>query len=178
MEELKEPPAPADPEEVASIARQGIIGQCLYGALNDIVAEDAAKEESEKQEAVAQSLDDKDEEEDSVDPATKEPQLYLKKHMADNVIKEFGHAVASTKWTSTKKNPQKEPPAALIRGRLDHYNRFHGKWRIIVRDAQFKRRGTLDKDRKSRNPRPLWDALPGRGTTDTVSFQMLAYDDL
>ena len=155
MEELKQPPAPADPEEVASIARQGILGQCLQEALNEIVAEDAIAAQDNKEE----------------DPT---PKLYLKQHMGDNVAKEFGHAVAQTKWTCTKK----EPPAALIRGRLDHYNRFHGKWRIIVREAQFKRRPTLEKNRRNRNPPPLWGALPATGTTGIVSFQILAFDDL
>ena len=173
MEQLKELPAPADTNEIASIARQGILGQCLQEALNDIVAEDEAIEKEKS----ASKSDDENDEECSDNAAPKESSLCLKKHMADNVMQEFGRAVARTKWNSTK-NPQKEPPAALGRGRLDHYNRFHGKWRIIVRDAHFKRRGTLDKNRRNRNPPPLWEALPTRATSDTMSFQILAYDDL
>ena len=152
VEELKKRPAPADPDEVASLARKSLLGQSLQDALNEMIQEDAATSHNEDE------------------PPQKKKRLLLQQHMAKNVLEEFGQTVAHTNWEAA--------PAALVRGRLDHYNRMNGKWRIVVRDAQWKRRETLDKNRRKTNPPPLWDATKARGTRDSISLRILAFDDL
>jgi hypothetical protein len=53
----------------------------------------------------------------------------------------------------------KEPPAALLRGKLKYYNRINGQWRIVLSDAVLRPRMNIDYRKKNnkRNCTSLWD---------------------
>jgi hypothetical protein len=192
--DTKLPPQPADAEVVGMIAQQGIIGQCLREALQDCVDDTAA---FNRNDAIAHPQEDDDDSALSAGSiaAASIPQprkqsrnkMKLKPHMVDSVMKRFGQAVAETNWanslsSSLGKNDRRklnEPPAALLKGRIDHYNRLGGKWRIVVHGGQLKRRVGLPRDRSKKVRPTLWEAM---GDQETValptSLQLLAYDDL
>jgi len=198
--ELIRPPKPANPHVAAAIAQQGIIGQCLHDALQEVIQQDNNDLE--------EKLDEKDEEDSKNDEdATSSnsqhasvSKLKLKQHMAENVMKEFGQAVARTSWRAANQNLNRttegreqvpKPPAALLRGRLDHYNRFQGRWRIAVHRAEFKRRTILPKFRKKMSKSLLWDAVEASRQENSTNadattsnrrsvpnmLQILAYND-
>lgn len=197
---IKHPKA-ADDHVVSSIAQQGMIGQCLQSALDDILTEDAAA-------SAEDANTDKDNDTSQSDDATTTTQSSAKRKMSltqpmvDNIITEFGRAVARCKYlpsadhqdddnTHNKKRP---PPQALMRGKIDHFNRFNGKWRIVVQPSvELKRRVALPKFRRKtqREGRPtLWEAVvleeeeedddgaSGGVVTIPEAMQVLAYDDM
>ena len=194
-------PKAAEAHVTSSIARQGMIGQCLQEALHDILAEDkeaAAAVLSNKEKGKGDDENGKNDDDDASDTTGQQQsamiKMQLNQQMVEQVMKEFGQAVARTKYhpteasssqppsaNNTETNNQKaSPPAALLRGRVDHYNRFNGKWRIVVQGVQLKRRVALARNRK-KNPKPtLWDATEDnhQETTLSASVQILAYDDL
>lgn len=57
------------------------------------------------------------------------------------------------------KNQTKEPPAALLHGKLKYYNRVNGQWRIVVSNAVLRPRVNIDyrKKNRKRNRTSLWD---------------------
>jgi hypothetical protein len=196
--DTKDPPQPADAEVVGFIAQQGIIGQCLREALQDCLVADI----DDKDEDVMAHHPHEDDDVSvlsgggSIAAAAAIPQprkqksrlkMKLQPHMVDSVMKRFGEIVAETKWTNSlssswEKNggrKRNEPPAALLKGWIEHYNRIGGKWRIVVEGGQIKRRVGLDRDRRKKVRPPLWEAM---GDEETVSLptplQLLAYDDL
>jgi hypothetical protein len=190
--DAKHPPRPADADDVGMIAQQGIIGQCLSQALHDCLGDTNWVHDKEKD-------DDASEWSDGSIPAavaTLQPKkksrnkMKLQPHMVDSVMKQFGQAVAESKWTNALSSSSSscgtndgrkinEPPAALLKGTIDHYNRLGGKWRIVVEGGQLKRRVRLARDRMKKVRPPLWLAV---GDQETVSLpsslQLLAYDDL
>jgi hypothetical protein len=74
--------------------------------------------------------------------------------------KEEAEATYMAASTSTVQRPRLLAPAALVRGRLDHYNRNNGKWRIVMDKVTFRsRRMNLERDggRRKRSEKPsLW----------------------
>ena len=272
------PPKVADDHIVSSIAQQGMIGQCLLGALEDIVAEDtnnavvtapATTAEQDNIDLLSNNANDDDgniiiqdhhhhhqKKKNGSEGTTTNATTTKKKQMMplthskiEPIMKEFGRAVSRSKYhhcsTSSfsdhddidadgdgddddddyNKNGNKNencntrdnsnnnqrpiirkassspPPRALLRGTLDHYNRFQGKWRLVVKGGlELKRRVTLPKNRRKtqRKGRPtLWEAVQqvldddddnnkdGTKTNNSSgvvtlpgSLQILAYDDL
>lgn len=196
------PPKDAEAHVTSAIARQGMIGQCLQGALHDVMAE----EEAEVAAAADTAADENDSMEDSSSKITaaKPPakMMPLDSHVCERVMVEFGQAVARTKHRPNTASPKETeeksaptitrhnettpsssssvlPPAALLRGRMAHYNRFHGKWRIVVEGAQLKRRMPLPKLRRKNIKPQLWDiTIDPQMVTLPESVQILAYDDL
>jgi hypothetical protein len=159
-------PPPADADLVAQLARVGPIGLCLGEALDDLVSESL----------VEQIQHESKEESDSEEKPESERGLF-DSTMADRVMHSFGQAVAKSRWEA--------PPAALLRGRVEHYNSLEGKWRIVVKDAEIRQRvpSAQTNPRKKKRVK-LWDASELRqGEEQPVtplagSLQILAYDDL
>jgi hypothetical protein len=174
------------------IAQQGIIGHCLREALQDCLDDtDAAHQKNDEhpQEDDVSALSGGSKAASSIPQPRKKSRnmMKLQPRMVDSVIKRFGQAVAETNWrnslsSSWGKNGERkrnEPPAALLKGRIDHYNRLGGKWRIVVEGGQLKRRVRLARDRSKKVRPPLWDAMADQETVALpTSLQLLAYDDL
>lgn len=103
--------------------------------------------------------------------------------MKEHLLQTFGDAVASTDWYGTDTNPSISsssnstvlqrneqqrhtspaipPPAALLRGKVRHYNRVGGQWRILAKDVEIRPRVGLEVRGKSTWKRAdrqsLWD---------------------
>lgn len=161
------PLAPADFQLVQKIALLGPIGQALQESLHDMV-----------QESLIMELHESDQEQGQVEPIT-EPIIDNK--IADRILASFAKAVSDTKWHGGPKCP----PSALLKGRVEYYNRFDGSWDITVADAEMRPRVILDANRKKRaRDRPsLWDVslteqkgIPSIKLDGTL--QVLVYDDL
>ncbi len=119
----------------ASISRQGVgIGQCLFDALTNLEPEGGA------------TVDD-----DEVLPATKKRKIIIDSGAVDRVMQTFGEAVADTQLESTTTKSATSAPRAVLRGRLDHYNRVGQNWRILIDNVKLKERFPLPSDRKKRN---------------------------
>jgi hypothetical protein len=147
------PPVHPDPELTSQIASKGAIGQALEQALEDLQAELLAP-------PIAASLASGEEHSKLPDGAIITP-------TAIHCIQEaFGRSVATTShWEAA--------PAALMKGRLDHYNRFQGQWRIVVdSQSQVAPRPPNDKKRKE-------SLFTGTDTVElTDKVQILVYNDL
>lgn len=155
-------PTPADPKLVAcSIAKGGPIGQCLNEALNDLVSESLVEEM----------------EQEGGDSSGETASPSFDKSMAETVLNSFGRAVAESEW--------KDSPAALLRGRVDHYNKMEQKWRIVVDDAEIRPRVPLNKgDARKKQKLSLWETSERQDKNDqdtsvslSGSLQILAYND-
>lgn len=163
----KGPPAKADPALVQKIAMMGPIGQSLHESLQDMIQQSLLRELQEPNNS------DDGQEENAVDNVDND--------FADAVLASFGTAVSDTNWHVEPS----APPAALLKGRLEYYNRFDGNWDIMVTETELRPRVLLDPNRKKRpRERPsLWEVSlreeRGRPTTTLDgNLQILVYDDL
>jgi hypothetical protein len=161
----KRPPC-ANADLVAKLACVGPIGLCLSEALGDLVSE-----------CVVEQIQQESKEESDSEEKTESERVPFDSTMADRVMHSFGQAVAKSEWET--------PPAALLRGRVEHYNGLEGRWRIVVKDAEIRRRVPLAQTNPRKKKRvKLWDASDLRqGEQQSVtpfvgSLQILAYDDL
>jgi hypothetical protein len=80
--------------------------------------------------------------------------------------------VADSEWN--------DAPAALLRGRVDYYNKMNDKWRIVVQDAQLRPRLPLSKKNATRlQKKSLWVTSISKQETTMLngSLQILAYND-
>lgn len=147
---------PPSNDNLASLVQSGPIGQCLQEALNDLVSESFVEEmEQEVGDSTGQT-----------------PSTIFDKSMADCVMNSFGRAVADSEWN--------DAPAALLRGRVDYYNKMNDKWRIVVQDAQLRPRLPLSKKNATRlQKKTLWvTSISQQGTTMLNGpLQILAYND-
>lgn len=161
-----ERPPPADANLVAQLARVGPIGLCLSDALDDLVSE-----------CLVEQIQGEAGEKSDSEKKTESVKIPFDSTMGDRVMHSFGQAVSKSQWEA--------PPAALLRGRVEHYNSLEGKWRIVVNNAEIRERVQLPQTNPRKKKRTaLWDASELRqgeqqpATALTGSLQILAYDDL
>jgi hypothetical protein len=144
-----------DRQTVASVARQGtVLGQCLGEALASLQQQD---EESS--------------------PSAKRRKVQLDTSAVNRILQTFGEAVADTSTGEDSKNPA---PAALLSGRLDHYNRVGQNWRIVLDDIKLQSRLPLDRNRRRSDHHSLWkvDSVEQNEISIPGKAQILAFDDL
>lgn len=168
-------PPPADSNLVASFAQAGPIGQCLKNALDDLVSDNFVQQV--EQEAQQQSSDTT--EENNEITAQQEQVPTFDSDMAEKVMRSFGRAVAQSDWNDC--------PAALVRGRVDHYNKMDQKWRIVVQDAELCPREeapiqTSDGKPRKKQKLSLWEESESNSQQQESisldgSLQILAYND-
>ena len=156
------PPIPGL-DVISSVAFNGLpIGNCLQQALNDML--------NESEGHVNATVDD----DDDIDNRTngnggEEQQIKVTSDVTDAILNSFGRAVANTKWRRSSisnsesggghgkeqkkvsdegiaQSPEPEmfPPAALLIGRLDHYNRVNQNWKIVIDNVKLKPRNSND----------------------------------
>lgn len=89
--------------------------------------------------------------------------------MTNEILAAFGNAVSATDWhgVAGKDIRHSTPPAALLRGNMQHYQRLGAKWRIVARDVEIRPRVALDEERgegehshrkrKRTDRQSLWD---------------------
>jgi hypothetical protein len=228
-EELwKGPPPPPDAQQVAKdLSCQGIIGFTLKEALDEIVAEQELEQEQEQiidhpnlnSTATAAEEDETETEsnQNNASEVAQPPLIRVDQRMVTSILQVFGKSVAHSQQERYSQQQQQqqqrqgtttatasvEPPAALLKGRLKHYNRRNTKWRIVLRDVDFQQRRPLDKNRRKRERPSLWQVgreqqqqedgnsntgkststpLPTQATTNSTTskctLEILAYNDL
>jgi hypothetical protein len=111
--------------------------------------------------------------------------LPLDDSMVEQIMKSFGEAIAESQRTRADGDSRTGGPAALLRGRLDHFNRLNTKWRLIVHDAEIRPRAPLDKNRRKRERPSLWQiseekypTRQGAPPPAKCTLEILAYNDL
>jgi hypothetical protein len=109
----------------------------------------------------------------------------------DRIMQSFGEAVAqcqqdqytfevNAQRNDDNNNDVEMAPAALLRGRVNYYNRLESKWRFVVDDVEILPRQPLDKNRRKRERPSLW-TLPQRKDEPPVKIQrleILIYNDI
>lgn len=114
------PSHPSEQQMLSSrIALRGAIGVALEKALEDV------QNEMVRDEQVETSSHSASHPEFTAEPFQAEPQQLVISSTTLHYIQScYGTVVANTDWRAA--------PAATMKGRLDHYNRFQGQWRIVV----------------------------------------------
>jgi hypothetical protein len=151
------PPPPDRASVVADLSCQGTLAMTLRDALLEF------QEEGES----SQSID------------------------VDRVMQAFGESVAQCQQeqylleavtrTSNSEDVAKLAPAALLRGRVHHYNRFGSKWRIVVEDVEIHPRKPLDPQRRKRERPSLWSLIPEDDAAPVLQLprlEILLYNDI
>jgi hypothetical protein len=153
----------ADQKLVASISIQAVaIGRCLHEAL-----ENAGHSFSEGQRDERQS-------------ARKRQKINFDSGAADRIMQTFGEAIAKTQLKPDHTSAAATAPRALLRARLDHYNRVGQNWRLLIDNVKLKERAPLSVERKTRNRTSLWETGGGSGEEIAIKQQMqiLSYNDV
>jgi len=119
-----------------------------------------------------------------------EKKIKLDRPAIDRILQSFGRAVARTqheqreilmkRTTQPQATSSAPAPCALLHGRVDHFNRRGGKWRLMVHDAKIIARKPLDRNRRKRERRPLWNAMEeGQPEPFKIArLEVLAYNDI
>jgi hypothetical protein len=109
------------------------------------------------------------------------------------ILESFGNAVAQTQREqrdtligrkqqagSRSAGRSVGAPAAVLRGRVDHFNRRGAKWRFMVHDAQIIERSPLDKNRRKNERRSLWEVMKEKRPQPITirRLEVLAYNDI
>jgi hypothetical protein len=73
------------------------------------------------------------------------------------------------------------PPAAILRGRIQYYNRVGSKWRFVVHNAELQPRQPLHAQRRKRERPSLWTTTTDDDADATLKIprlEILAYNDI
>lgn len=97
--------------------------------------------------------------------------LNLDDDASDRILQSFGEAVVSS--FSNLDLPQ--GPAMRLTGRLEHYNRYHRKWRMVVDEAQMNPIVTTTLN--SKNTRSTQEESITT-VTSNVRLEILAHNDI
>jgi hypothetical protein len=121
------------------------------------------------------NFDDDDDDDDDED----KDKFRLDPDASERILSALGESMAKFHSGSST---IKQAPSALLRGRVDHFNRRNTKWRIVVRDCQFRKRVDLDKNRRMRERPSLWEVSEqneGANNDDPtkVCVELLAFND-
>jgi hypothetical protein len=146
---------------VASISCQGVaIGQCLNDALRSLESSEGGRHERQ--------------------PPSKRQKISIDSEAVDRIMQTFGEAVADTQLESNCTKSTPSAPRALLKGRLDHYNRVGKNWRILIDHVKLKERAPISHEKKKRgDKRSLWQ-VGGVGREEIAieqKVQILAYND-
>lgn len=156
------PVLPAPAEVIGRIASIGPLAKCLQSAITELEEEDEGNHESDGKDFDAP--------------------------MKEILLKRFRESVAERQWdetgsTGSSNIDDNAPPAGLLSGKLQYYNRVAGQWRIVLSDAELRPRIRCDDTDRVKSRISLWDysAQNSSGNDGTVKLNnivILAYDDL
>jgi hypothetical protein len=166
-------PSPAPTDVIERIASIGPLAKCLESAITEL-----------------------EEEEDDLPSDDFMSRPNFDSSMKDILLKRYKDSVAQLSWDETvspsstklksfsKDKCTKSPPAGLLSGKLQYYNRVGGQWRIVLSDAEIRPRISHCEDSdRTKNQTSLWDCSAQKLTTssDTIKLEnviILAYDDM
>lgn len=159
-------PSPAPTDVIERIASIGPVAKCLEWAIKEL------------------------EEEDKVNHPTRPT---FDSSMKELLLKRYKDSVAELSWDDAALPVTKDssagpllkcpPPAGLLSGKLQYYNRVGGQWRIVLSDAELCPRIRSDDADRTKNRVSLWDysEQSSLGKDDKMKLGnvvILAYDDL
>jgi hypothetical protein len=110
--------------------------------------------------------------------------------MKQLLLKKYADAVTETNWEDrgSKDSCTPIPPAGVIQGKLDYYNRAGTQWRIVLSDAELRPRSSCDDSVRVKNGKSLWDQSGQSqsthnhpGTNESIKLNhviIFAYDDV
>ena len=165
-------PLPDRETVIRDISCQGSIGLALQQALVNATGEHGVDDDDT--ESVNQRIE--------LDPPA-----------VSQILQSFGNAVAETQREQRDIRMGRKPavstsasrrtvmaPAAVLRGRVDHFNRRGSKWRFMVHDAQMIERSPLDKNRRKSERRSLWEVMKEKRPQPITirRLEVLAYNDI
>ena len=107
--------------------------------------------------------------------------MQLSSEASSRILKALGQSIATAHANDSSAG---DAPSALLRGRVDHYNRRNNKWRMAVKAAQFRKRSDLKRNRRMRERPSLWqvshdNASPSTSTDPTkLSLELLFFNDI
>lgn len=169
---------PATPSQLPSehqmlssrIALRGAIGLALEKALEDVQNESVHNQQDDGGSNSAPNL------ESAAEPLRIEPHPVITPTTLHYIQSCYGTIVANTDW--------RVAPSAVIKGRLDHYNRFQGQWRIVV-DALAEIGPRSRETATASNNHKKGNADRSRSTSDVIQtmklnekVQILVFNDL
>lgn len=163
------PPSPPDAEIVVNDPScQGILGVTLRQALDELI--------DEPNKASSTGADGQD---------TDGSAVRLTSEMAARVMTSLGAAIAHEQTASALAiggGNEAKATSVVLKGRLDHYNKRNGKWRLVIRDAKLLKRVPLKRNRRKLERMSLWDVCregqQSNGGLKTFDVEILAYNDV
>jgi hypothetical protein len=193
------PPVPPDPDMVINdISCQGTVAMALHEALDELQQQHTLKSLQEKYnfrfdsqkvmcafgESIAQQQHYQYDAQ--LDDAMKQqplqqaqPQQQQKKQRNDPTAT-LTRNIKNSHHRSTNTSEDTESivaPAAMLRGRMDHYNRYGTKWRIVVDDVEIRPRRPIDAQqlRKMKRDRTmsLWSIVSPPHPPNTTEENMV-----
>jgi len=167
-------PLPNRANVINDISCHGSIGLALHQALCD---------ESDTEER------DEDNREGEEDTFLSNRKIALDQPMINQILQSFGKAVEQTQRDQREMQMNREArskssvaaPAALLHGRVDHFNRRGGKWRFMVHDAKIIGRKPLDRKRPMIARPSLWKVMKEGQSEPPIKIrrlEVLAYNDI
>jgi hypothetical protein len=165
------PPVPPDPELVFhDLSCQGTVAMALQEALEELQQSTTLTELKDKYNlridsekvlrAFAESIVEQQQcqYDAQIDDAMKQQPLPYQQRRSQGMT----GAKSSSNADDDDHTDNHVPPAAVLRGRINHYNRFGAKWRIVVDDVELIPRRAINAHRPSkrdRNEMSLWSIV-------------------
>lgn len=156
----------------------GVLGASLLDTLQDLKTQTMLDKEGGGTLDV-ERLSDQESDVEKLERAEKPPQL--SEESMDRILSALGGSMAKF-YSTPSLGTSATAPSVLLRGRVDHFNRRNNKWRIVVKDAQFRHRVDLGRNRRMRERPSLWDVSKADKDMDSQSpklnLELLAFNDI
>ena len=177
------PPSPPNATITSKIAAILPVGKCLETALNELREEDQCETHAVRLNAADSEplvsknnvLNNSKETNDS----SQKKRNAMDQSLTDAIMQSYAQSVTHTTYDKRKKaqsysykrddavNKLHIPPAALLKGDIEHYNRIGGQWRIVVKNpVLLPRRVKVDMGSSTRGKRLMLDWDDDKTTTN------------
>lgn len=92
----------------------------------------------------------------------------------------FGAALSETQAAQRQSEADGtcQAPAVLLQAKVEHYNRYFTKWRILLKDVQIQTRHPLPPNRRKRERPSLWKVQENESVVKLPKLELLAYNDI
>lgn len=154
----------------------GLLGRTLREALMELATTTDEPSNTARPSPDAMKGDDNASDADALLPLNPAPPI-LNPDSIPLILTSLGQAISDTQAVRAR---AESPVAALVRGRMHHFNRRGGKWRFVVEAVDVRRRHPLHRDRRKRKGPSLWKVSEGKepaACLGNVKMEVLAYND-
>lgn len=118
-------------------------------------------------------------------------QIRLDQPAVNRILQSFGEAMMKNhqdQWTGMNngglqqkdETEKRKMMDAVLRGRVCHYNRMNGKWRLVLENVELLPRKALARNRRKRERKPFWNTATDESVqpVQISSLQVLVYNDM